>query len=203
MSTAIEHRLLLSQAEAFAREVLALLGPACERIEIAGSIRRRKADVGDIELVAIPRLEEQAAGLFGTETVTVNHLDLLVTHLMADHHLEARQPRRLGSKYKALVFQGVPVDLFVVLPPAQFGWLFTIRTGPADFSHRLVTPQCQHGYLPNYLKAADGAVYHQDDVERRADAFHAKAGKLPYPMPEERDVFELLHLDYVPPELRQ
>ena len=31
--------------------------PYCERIEIAGSIRRRKPECGDIELVAIPKIE--------------------------------------------------------------------------------------------------------------------------------------------------
>ncbi|MDP2946096.1 MAG: hypothetical protein Q8N61_01425, partial [bacterium] len=33
-----------------------LLATSCERLTIAGSIRRRKPDCGDIELLAIPRL---------------------------------------------------------------------------------------------------------------------------------------------------
>jgi DNA polymerase/3'-5' exonuclease PolX len=35
------------------------IAPYCERIEIAGSVRRKKADVKDIEIVAIPRWEER------------------------------------------------------------------------------------------------------------------------------------------------
>lgn len=45
----------LAQALAIAEKVKALLAPHCERIEIAGSIRRKKPDVKDIEIVAIPK----------------------------------------------------------------------------------------------------------------------------------------------------
>ena len=39
-------------ADALAAE----LTPRCERIEIAGSLRRGKADVGDIEILYVPRI---------------------------------------------------------------------------------------------------------------------------------------------------
>ena len=42
------------QMMAVAQNVAAWLHPNCERIEIAGSLRRRKPQSGDIELVAIP-----------------------------------------------------------------------------------------------------------------------------------------------------
>ena len=39
-----------------------------------------------------------------------------------------------------------PVDLFIVRPPADWGVIFTIRTGPADWSQRLVT-ECQRWFM--------------------------------------------------------
>ena len=36
--------------------LVSILAPFCERIEIAGSLRRLKPEVGDIELVVIPKL---------------------------------------------------------------------------------------------------------------------------------------------------
>lgn len=46
---------------AVARDVAALLveqmAPDCKRIEVAGSIRRCRLEIGDIELVAIPTVE--------------------------------------------------------------------------------------------------------------------------------------------------
>ena len=45
----------LAQAENLARRVVETMAPYCERVEIAGSIRRGKAEPKDIEIVAIPR----------------------------------------------------------------------------------------------------------------------------------------------------
>lgn len=47
----MEHSAALKIAEGLVCE----FGPYCERVEIAGSIRRGKAEVGDIEIVAVPR----------------------------------------------------------------------------------------------------------------------------------------------------
>src|SRR5205823_12049549 len=44
----------LAQAEKHAAKILAELAPFCERIEIAGSIRRRRPTVNDIDFVALP-----------------------------------------------------------------------------------------------------------------------------------------------------
>jgi DNA polymerase/3'-5' exonuclease PolX len=60
--------MLIAQATVIAERVKAELAPYCERIEIAGSVRRRKPQVKDIELVAIPR--QVTADRFGDETAT-------------------------------------------------------------------------------------------------------------------------------------
>ena len=41
-----------------ANQALSELAPNCERIELAGSIRRKKAEVKGIEVVAIPKSYE-------------------------------------------------------------------------------------------------------------------------------------------------
>ena len=38
-----------------AEEILDILRPLCSRIEITGSIRRKKADVHDVDIVLIPK----------------------------------------------------------------------------------------------------------------------------------------------------
>jgi DNA polymerase/3'-5' exonuclease PolX len=48
MSTTTE-RIPLAAADAIAADVLAQLQPHCERIAIAGSVRRRRPTIGDIE----------------------------------------------------------------------------------------------------------------------------------------------------------
>ncbi len=51
----------LSLARNLAERIVTTLSPACERIEIAGSIRRGSSTVGDLEIVAIPA---HGSGLF-------------------------------------------------------------------------------------------------------------------------------------------
>src|SRR5215471_6986088 len=41
-------------ARKVAEQLVAELAPRCERIEIAGSLRRGKAEVGDIEILYVP-----------------------------------------------------------------------------------------------------------------------------------------------------
>jgi len=45
----------LQQAETIAKNFLSEIKEFCERIEIAGSIRRKKPEVNDIDIVLIPR----------------------------------------------------------------------------------------------------------------------------------------------------
>lgn len=135
------------------------LDPYCERIEVAGSIRRRRPDVKDIELVAAPAMAHRPEGLWGA----LERVDLLagrIGSMLADplHALALRDvevhradgtiehQRRDGDAYKALSYLGVPVDLFIVRPPADWGVIYAIRTGPADWSQRLVT-DCQRWFM--------------------------------------------------------
>ncbi len=61
--------MLYEQALEIAERTKALLAPHCERIEIAGSIRRKKPHVKDIEIVAIPK--SYNIGLFESGITTV------------------------------------------------------------------------------------------------------------------------------------
>ncbi|GAJ14573.1 unnamed protein product, partial [marine sediment metagenome] len=44
----------LEQAQKIAEEVVKRLSPYCQRIQIAGSIRRQKPQVRDVDIVLIP-----------------------------------------------------------------------------------------------------------------------------------------------------
>lgn len=60
-------------AKKYADQIVEWLRPFCERIEIAGSVRRGKAECNDVDVVVIPRVA-QARDLFGTETSRRNLL---------------------------------------------------------------------------------------------------------------------------------
>lgn len=141
----------LADGEPIARRLRTLLEPACTRIEVAGSIRRQKPLVADIEIVAIARIDEVDGGDLWATKVEVDQLEHLLVDLSAAGVVTLRDvenhradgtvdtSRRNGPRYKALVFEGLPVDLFIVRPPADWGVIFALRTGPGDWNTRLVT----------------------------------------------------------------
>lgn len=152
-------RMAFAAAMPAAEYLRRLLEPSCERIEIAGSLRREEPFVKDIELVAVPLTEQvRVPGLFEDTLDIVDHLEQRIAEALAEGWLQERDVeihrkdgrvesgRRMGERYKALVYMDVPVDLFIVRPPAEWGVVFTIRTGPAEWSHRLVT-ECQRFFL--------------------------------------------------------
>lgn len=148
----------LSTARAIAERLVSTLRPSCERIEIAGSVRRGVPLVSDIEIVAMPRLVSTVGDDLWSTPVEVDCLVQTLHALRASGSLPLRWisvnrsdvQHRDGPAYKALSFEGMPVDLFIVRDPDAWGVIFTIRTGPADWSHRLVT-DCQ-----KYLRRVEG-----------------------------------------------
>ena len=183
-------RLPLAQAEDIAHEVVALLGHVCHRIEIAGSIRRRKPDVGDVEIVCVPKVESAGEDLFG-ESIGAMNLQLEAVHrLLADgtfyDRLDKNGHRACGERMQRLLFMDFPLDIFCVLPPAQWGVIFAIRTGSANFSHRFMTPK-PHGNMPFGMRVENGQLLDRGVV---------------VPTPEEADFFAAIGMDYVKPEDR-
>ncbi len=174
----------LETARATAERLVKVLAPACDRIEIGGSIRRSVGLVKDIELIAIPR--GLRGNLLGEPMIDErNDLDVMIAGLMEDGHLEPREPRRMGRRYQALraTKSGIPIDLFVVMPPAQWGAIFTIRTGSRDFSRLVVTQAKKRG-----RRVSEGRLLDE----------HGK----PMETPTERDFLAGCGVHWVPPEER-
>src|SRR5262249_43464508 len=119
MTTEEKHRVPLEHANELALEVVELLGEACERIAVAGSIRRRRPDVADIEVVCGPRIETEArvvdrCGLEESEEVGRLHARCvgLFPDGTFDNRLDKNGRVAFGPKYKRLLYQGFPLDLF-------------------------------------------------------------------------------------------
>ena len=118
----------LQKAKAIAEELLELLKPACERITIAGSIRRQKPEPSDIELLCIPRF---VGG--------VDQLDRELGPLMLQQILGHRRNKRgsiiYGPKNKLLLHKpsGIGVDVFSVTE-SNWGMALFVRTGPKEWN---------------------------------------------------------------------
>jgi hypothetical protein len=176
-----------------------LLSPGCDRIEVAGSLRRGSPTAADVELVCVPFLQPRL-DLFGEPSAEppVDVFEQVVADLEARgvlaKNLDKNGRPSWGPRHKRALFEGVPLDLYVVRPPATWGVILALRTGPAAFSHALVTDRRLtfghpgvgrlRGLLAPLHKIADGA-------------YHTATGKVE-PTPEEADLFALYGL---PPEL--
>ncbi len=188
-----------------AEELVERLRPACTRIEIAGSVRRGKAKVKDIEIVAVPDLTPvpRPRAEFGKPIPQWNKtkLDVILMEMFLDGVVEFEKN---GEKYKKLrIFKGKDsiaynlCDLFLVTPPAEWGVQMVIRTGPADFSHWCVTRKSQGGALPDDLIVEDGAV----GPRVRGDKGDARHGVIL--TPEESDFLKVLGLGWIEPGERE
>lgn len=122
----------LEKAVQIAHQVKQALAPHCTQIEIAGSIRRKKTEVGDIEVVAIPKPYE--TGLFE------NGIAAVVNRWQ-------KVKGELPCKYtQRMLPEGIKLDLFFATPD-NWGLIFAIRTGSASFSHKvLASGWKQRGY---------------------------------------------------------
>jgi DNA polymerase/3'-5' exonuclease PolX len=138
-----------------ALEVLEQLKPFCKRIEIAGSIRRKKAEVGDIELVIIPK--PYSIGLFESGIATViNKLEKV------KDELPCRYTQRIHPS-------GIKLDVFMA-EEGNWGLVFALRTGSADYSHKVLA----NGWVRQGFKSEGGYLFRDGEryeVREEEDLF--------------------------------
>lgn len=178
----------LERAQWIAGQLVGLVEDACTRLEIVGSIRRERSVVHDIELCCEPRFRSiPSDDLFADTIVEENMLEARTWALLQDGMFI---PDRWGMRLKRFLYQGVSCELFIMLPPSQWGMGMLIRTGPAEYSKALVTPYEQRGkWLPPGHRVHDLGLY--------------GPGNVLIPTPEETDVYAALGIPYRKPQDRR
>ena len=167
------------------------LSPACERIIIAGSLRREKPTVGDIELLYIPAIRNlpNHASLFA-EDVPTNLADLVIERLekqrVLSRRVSAAGHTAFGEKNKLMLHHptGIPVDLFSTTEEAFENYL-VCRTGPAELNVAICDAAIERGW--KWAPYGIGFV---------------RPDQPPLVVKKERDVFEYVGLPYREPNQR-
>lgn len=159
------------EAKEIADNIISILKPHCLRIEIAGSIRREKEIVGDIEIVAIPKPYQ--TGLFQDGIAEI-----------VNQWQKVKGELEYGkTKYTQRILpEGIKLDLFFA-EEGNWGLIFAIRTGSADYSHRVLA----NGWVKRGYKSEGGYL--------------VQNGKI-YEVREEKDLFERIGLQYIEPKNR-
>lgn len=177
-----------NQVMPVAEMVMDRLRSACERIEFAGSLRRQRPMVGDIEIVAVPIL---CRDMFDHPT----------GESMVDRVLASWEGVILdigGCRYKKFYVADKgnvhQVDLFLQPDTATWGVNFMIRTGSAAFSKKMVTPKSKKGFMPDQYRVNLAKVFTGGPGINNISILDT---------PEEEDIFELWGMDWVPPQERE
>ena len=167
----------LATARHIVEDMADLLASACERLEIAGSIRRGKPAVKDAELVAIA-----LPGL-------LSYIDQLVDNgLIAKALYGDKQLTRWGNKYRGMQYGNMKIELFLA-DEDNWGYQYWLRTGPGDANTFVMSWLKHRKDAPIY---ADGGMWWW----KRPD------GDARLAVRDEVAMFHLLGMEYIEPQHR-
>jgi len=172
-----------------ANELRPYLEPVTCRLACAGSLRRGKPEVGDLELLYIPKVETVRDGLFDTRKVDLTEA---VLAKLLNKGILAKRPNKNGhyawgvhNKLALHVASGLPVDLFSTTAEKWFVSL-VVRTGPAELNVLLCESAIKKG-----LKLH---AYGEGFTDRNGNSI---------PVVSEEDLFEKCGLEYKLPKDRR
>lgn len=172
-------RIKLADAQELAAKWLDKLRPFCLRAEIAGSVRRQKPDIGDLEIcITAPQVPSDSR--FLELAHVIHNLPRFKGDFLERGKLGKYVQINIGTKDKPM-----KLDLFICTP-ATWGLVYMIRTGSADFSHAMAAHGRDLGYC------WDGGRVHQAGAG-------GKAAGQPLETPEEADAFAVLGVPWVEP----
>lgn len=171
-----------------AAELCDRLKPFCEHLVVAGSLRRRKAEVGDVEILYIPKFESRPDGLFDRKMVNLvdEELERALRSSVIRKRLNSEGSETWGPKNKLAVHasSGVPVDFFSTTPECWFNYL-VCRTGGAESNVRIASAAQRKGWMWHPDKRGFTDNDGQWQAVRSEEDVFAMVG-LPYLQPWER-----------------
>jgi DNA polymerase/3'-5' exonuclease PolX len=187
-----------AEALAVAKVLKCTLSPVClldpegkPLIKIAGSLRRWKQTVGDIEIVFVSQTKLVPDGLF--EQKEVNLASVMIESMLTAGIIVKRLAvtGRISSwgddnKHAIHVASGIPVDFFCEKDSRDWPRTLAIRTGPRDFNIRLMATAPKNGFNAH----AYGEALHKCGSGERVFA------------DTERHFIELCGIKYVEPKYR-
>lgn len=173
------NRIPLQEAVELAAEVSARLTPLVARSKCVGSVRRRKSMVGDIEFVVEPIMN---GDLFSDVATPILEP---IRDLLHELGTWKKGGARMMQITDLLGRPGLKLEINLVHPPAAWGSLVAIRTGPAELGTYVVTACRRFGFRHD-----SGYAQRLDTGER-------------VPTDTEEQFFQLAEVPCVPPRERE
>jgi DNA polymerase/3'-5' exonuclease PolX len=193
----------LSEAKEIAIKIGTRLQPFCNRLNIAGSIRRQKPDVKDIELVCLPRyIDASQESLFA---------DVIVEKVISQNFVEVIKSlgkiikgKPDGRYMQIQLHQRINLDLF--MPDSDdYYRQYAIRTGSADYAARTIaTAWRRKGWCGSDkgLRLMKDCIEHkQVDGKSKWVCMNDQAERPPV-WGSEQEFFDWLEVPMIMPKLR-
>jgi DNA polymerase/3'-5' exonuclease PolX len=175
----------LQQAKKMADEIIQHLQPHCQRIAIAGSVRREVDFPKDLEILCIPNGCKATlftkTTLFGQDEHTMLYSPYSKQFIAAVNSYNVYEGKA-SHRHCKINYMGNQVDLFMCSPD-NWGYIYALRTGSKSHNQRLMVYLKQKGY-----ECKDGFVY--------------KDG-LPGVIKEEGDLFTIAGMNILEPKYRK
>jgi len=178
------------------RELLPYLQPFCRRLIVAGSLRRKRQMVGDIEIVYIPRsiAWPDPEDLLGQEieiNVVDHALSLLIRAGVIEKRLNVNGAPMWGPENKLGRHResGIPIDFFATSEESWWNYV-VCRTGGRLSNTEIATVAKERGW--KWHPYGSGFERMSGPEKGTLRTMHS-----------EQDVFEFVGLPYLAPEDRK
>jgi DNA polymerase/3'-5' exonuclease PolX len=185
----------LTEANGIAKATVFFLEPYCERIEIAGSVRRLRPVCGDVDLVVIPKFKDH----FDLLGVLERRENLLLSFLIEYLRKKGPQQRWVNGKEPEVggvnyLIQGAKCQLDVfVATPATWATMLVCRTGSKEHNAWIAmraTARRMHWNPYKGLKTHAG-----DLLQPKSEEEFYEALGLPFIEPMDRERVHLMRLE--------
>jgi DNA polymerase/3'-5' exonuclease PolX len=193
----------LIKVQKIAIDICYKLHPFCSKINIAGSIRRKKPEVKDIEIICRPKLAPVSNdNLFDSGEPK---FDIISEFALAIAELGTIEKGNAKGKYMKIVLpEGINLDLFIP-DEEDYYRQYAIRTGSADYSFKVIaTGWRKLGWVGSDL----GLRLEKDCIETKLPGGKSKwtcvrnKNNKPPVWDSEESFFKWLNVPFVKPEYR-
>lgn len=184
-----KHLFPLELARQTGCQIIEQFKPFCSKIILAGSIRRNKAQVGDIEVLLIPQIIFGDVGELFHQNHNLFEEEFQRRMTAGDFYLRIKKDGTVSNGLKVKLCQhkssGIPVDFFITSPENWFSSL-VCRTGSKESNEEVAKRAKRMGY--RWKMSGTGFA-------------HAETGET-VPAYSEADIFNFVGLPELPPEKR-
>jgi DNA polymerase/3'-5' exonuclease PolX len=192
--------MIYAEARKLTVELCYKLQPHCDKINIAGGVRRKKADCHDIEIICLPQTIE-LKDLFDNKIGSAVNPQFAK---MVENELgKVVKGKSDGRMMQIKLPQGIMLDLFTPQPDDYFRQ-YVIRTGSANYSAKVIaTAWKRQGWCgtPDGLRRMSQCVEKKVGEKSTWTCPHSKP-TLPPVWKSEEEFFDFIKIKFLKPELR-